>query len=48
MTTVSGRLLEMTPREYAESLAATAPPLTDAQVESAARLLASVDEGRAA
>lgn len=34
----------MTPRAYAEALAAQAPPLTDGQVEGAARVLATVEE----
>jgi hypothetical protein len=34
----------MTPAEYGSALAAQAPPLTDAQVEAAARILASVDD----
>lgn len=34
----------MTPREYAADLAAIAPPLTDEQVEAAARILASLVE----
>lgn len=33
----------MSPAEYAAHLAAEAEPLTDAQVEAAARILASVD-----
>lgn len=33
----------MTPSAYGVHLAATAPPLTDAQVEAAARILATVD-----
>jgi hypothetical protein len=38
----------MTPAEYALQLAAAAPPLTDEQVERAARMLATVDSGCAA
>lgn len=34
----------VTPAEYAAQLAAEAGPLTDAQVEAAARILASVDQ----
>ncbi|MBA8801714.1 hypothetical protein FB382_003918 [Nocardioides ginsengisegetis] len=39
----------MTPTEYGEHLALTWPPLTEEQIESAARILASVEaEGMAA
>lgn len=34
----------MTPREYGEILAAGMPPLTDAQVEAAARVLVTVED----
>jgi len=34
----------MSPREWGERLAAEAPPLNAEQVESAARILAGVDE----
>lgn len=33
----------MTPAEYGRQLAEAAPPLTDEQVEAAARILATVD-----
>ena len=32
-----------TPQEYGEYLASIAPPLTDEQIESAARILATVE-----
>lgn len=32
----------MTPAEYGQQLAAAAPPLTDEQVERAARILAAI------
>lgn len=38
----------MSPGEYGEHLAATAPPLTTAQVEAAARILAADPEDVAA
>lgn len=38
----------MTPAEYGAQLAEQAPPLTDAQVEAAARILASVESEEAA
>ena len=38
----------MTPAEYGTQLALVAPPLTDAQVEAAARILASVQPEQAA
>lgn len=34
----------MTPVEYGAHLAAQAPPLTEQQIEAAARILASVDD----
>lgn len=38
----------MTPAEAGRALAATAPPLTDEQVEGAARILATVERDVAA
>lgn len=38
----------MTPAEYGRLLARSAAPLTDAQVEAAARILASVEVEQAA
>ncbi len=34
----------MTPKEYGEYLAASAPPLTPEQIETAARILAGCDD----
>lgn len=38
----------MSPAEYAQALAAAAGPLTDQQIEAAARILAAEDEQVAA
>lgn len=38
----------MTPAEYGQSLAATWPPLTEAQIEAAARILAGLNDEVAA
>lgn len=38
----------MSPSEYGAMLAATAPPLTNEQLEAAARILATVEIGEAA
>lgn len=38
----------MSPAEYGQSLAEHAAPLTDQQVEAAARILASVDDEQVA
>lgn len=38
----------MTVAEYVATLISSAPPLTDEQVEGAARILASVDAGQVA
>ena len=38
----------MSPAEYGEHLADLTPPITDAQAEAAARILASVEIGQVA
>ena len=38
----------MSPAEYGRQLAATAPPLTEEQVEKAARILATIERQEAA